>query len=116
MHKIKLLLSGVGIGIINSLFGAGGGIIAVPVLRKNGLTQKSAQASAIAVILPLSFISMVMYLLKGYFTFSDGVWFVPFGLIGSVAGTKIMGKISNKMLNLLFSMLLIYSGVRMILK
>ncbi|MBQ8504010.1 MAG: sulfite exporter TauE/SafE family protein [Clostridia bacterium] len=116
MFSIKLLLSGLGIGIINSLFGAGGGIIAVPVLKNDGLTQKSAQASAIAVILPLSIISMFIYLSKGYFSLTDGIRYLPFGFIGAVTGTKIMDKISNRLLSLIFSFLLIYSGIRMILK
>lgn len=116
MRKIKLFITGIGIGIINSLFGAGGGIIAVPILRSEGLNQRQAQASAIAVILPLSFISTVMYLIKGYFTLSDGLWFIPFGLTGAVLGTKIMKKVSNRLLNTLFSILMLYMGIRMILK
>lgn len=34
MKKIKLLFSGLMIGFINALFGAGGGIIAVALLKK----------------------------------------------------------------------------------
>ena len=116
MQKIKLLLSGVLIGIINSVFGAGGGIIAVPVLKNSGLGQRQAQANAIGVILPLTVISTVMYLIKGYFFLSDGIPFLPVGFIGAVAGTKIIKKIPDRILSVLFSLLLIYSGIRMILR
>lgn len=116
MQKIKLLLSGVLIGIINSVFGAGGGIIAVPVLKNSGLGQRQAQANAIGVILPLTVISTVMYLIKGYFFLSDGIPFLPAGFIGAVAGTKIIKKIPDRILSVLFSLLLIYSGIRMILR
>lgn len=116
MNKVKLFFCGTAIGVINSLFGAGGGIIAVPVLRSAGLDQKKAQASAMALILPLSVISMIMYLYKGYFDFADGLRFIPLGFIGAVTGTKIMGRISDKALNVIFSLLLIYSGMRMIFR
>ncbi len=115
MNQIYSLLSGVLVGIVNSLFGAGGGIIAVPILKKSGLAQKKAQASCLAVILPLTVISMFLYLKKGYFIFNDGLWFIPFGLVGTVAGILLMGKVSNKLLNILFSILMIYSGIRLIL-
>lgn len=116
MMKLKLVLSGIVIGIINSLFGAGGGMLAVPVLRKSGLQQKNAQASALAVILPLSVISTAAYLYKGYFSFYDGLRFIPFGLLGAFAGTLIMKRISEKLLQAVFSLLLIYSGLRMLLR
>lgn len=115
MNKIYSLLSGIVVGIVNSLFGAGGGIIAVPILKKAGLEQKKAQASCLAVILPLTVISMILYLKKGYFNFNDGLRFLPFGLAGTVAGTLLMGKVSNRLLNVLFSALMIYSGIRLIL-
>ncbi len=116
MQKTKLLLYGVLIGVTNSLFGAGGGIIAVPILKKEGLTQKAAQASAIAVILPLSLISAVMYLTKGYFALSDASVFIPFGFLGALLGSRLMGRFSDRLLGVLFSVLMIYSGLRMILK
>lgn len=57
------------VGIINILLGAGGGILAVPILKKNGLTQKQAQANAVAVILPLTIISFIIYIKKDYVNF-----------------------------------------------
>ena len=55
--KTKKYLFGFLIGIVNALFGAGGGMIAVPFLRTLGLSQKQAQATAICVILPLTVVS-----------------------------------------------------------
>ena len=52
--KLYLGLSGILIGALNSFFGAGGGIIAVPVLEKSGLLKKESHANAVAVILPIS--------------------------------------------------------------
>lgn len=104
------------IGFINSLLGAGGGMIAVPLLKKSKLSQNEAHASAVAVILPLTFISAVMYLLKGYVALADVSPFIIYGVVGSVFGAMILKKISPKLLKKVFSVFMIYAGIRMILR
>ena len=42
--NIKLALSGVAVGAVNGMFGAGGGMLAVPLLKRVGLTQREAHA------------------------------------------------------------------------
>ena len=61
MKKSTVGAAGALVGIVNVLLGAGGGILAVPILKKCGLTQKQAQANAVAVILPLTIISFIIY-------------------------------------------------------
>lgn len=109
-------IAGIVIGIINALFGAGGGTIAVPFIKSRAKTQKEAQASAIAVILPLSIISVSVYYYKGYFNISDALQFLPFSVLGGIAGSFIMKKISDRTLKKIFSILMIYLGTRMIFK
>ena len=41
-------------GLLNGLFGSGGGMVAVPLLEHGGLEPARAHATSIAVILPLS--------------------------------------------------------------
>ena len=63
--KIILYAGGFLIGIINGLLGAGGGMLAVPLLSKfGGMDQRTAQANSVAVILPLTVFSAVMYILR----------------------------------------------------
>ena len=53
-------------GGVNMLFGGGGGMLIVPALRYGfGIDEKKAHASAIAVVLPLSVVSAVVYTLRG---------------------------------------------------
>ena len=60
------ILSGALIGIINGLFGGGGGMIAVPVLiGLLGYPQKEAHATAIAVIAPVCAVSAAAYVFAG---------------------------------------------------
>ena len=64
MNRWLTALGGFFVGIVNSLLGAGGGLLAVPLLQKSNLTQTQAHASSIAVIFPLSLLSSVLYVLS----------------------------------------------------
>ena len=46
-NKLFTAVAGLGIGLINGLLGAGGGMLAVPLLKKMGLSQKQAHANAV---------------------------------------------------------------------
>lgn len=116
MQSAITAVAGVLIGVINAVFGAGGGTIAVPYIKSKGKTQKEAQASAIALILSLSILSTIVYYCKGFFNIGDALRFLPFSVLGGIAGSFIMKKISDKALKKAFSLLMIYLGVRMIFK
>lgn len=103
------------IGLINGLFGAGGGMLAVPLLKSCGLNQKHAHANSIAVILPLSCFSVVLYILYGNVNINLTIKLIPFGLAGAVVGTFLLRKISGKVLQRIFSLILLYAGIRMII-
>lgn len=109
-------LWGTVIGFINGMLGAGGGMVAVPVLKKCGLEAKEAHSNAVAVILPITVVSAVMYILKGFVEISDAYIYIPTGVIGSLIGTKIIQKISAPLLNGIFGGFMIYAGVRLLLK
>ena len=111
---VKKYLLGLSIGIVNGVFGAGGGMLAVPLLKKSGLDQKSAHANAVAVILPITVISAVLYITKGYVNISDSFPFIPTGLLGSIIATFILQKFSNKILQKIFAVFMIYAGVRLL--
>ena len=108
--------AGICIGFINGLLGAGGGIIAVPVLHRMGLERKQAHANAVAVMLPVSIMSAVLYLINGYVTVSDALPYIPGGIAGAVAGTYIMKKISPLWLKRIFGGFMVYAGIRLLLK
>ncbi len=104
------------VGLINSLFGAGGGLVAVPLFKRQGLSQKEAQASAISVILPLCIISAVVYRYLGYYKLSDAFGYIPFGVVGTFIGTAIMKKIPDKILRKVFAGFMIYTGINMLMR
>lgn len=103
-------------GVINGMFGAGGGMLAVPMLKKIGFEQKQAHANAVAVILPITVVSAALYLLKGTVNISDSIAYIPTGLIGSYIGTLIIRKISPMWLKRIFGGFMVYAGVRLLIK
>lgn len=115
-EKILYSLLGVLIGTVNGLLGAGGGMIAVPLLKKIGLNQADAQANAIAVIWPISVVSTMLYLISGKTQISDVLIFLPGGIAGALLGTFLLSKIPAPWLKKIFGAFMIWAGVRVWLK
>ncbi len=108
-------LGGLAVGIINGLLGAGGGMLAVPLLkRQGGLEQKKAHASAIAVILPLTLISASLYLFTKKVTFHAALPYLPAGFFGALFGIWLLPRIPDKVLRKMFAAFMIWAGVRML--
>ena len=104
------------IGTVNIILGAGGGMLTVPIYRKMGMEQKDAQINAVATILPISIVSSIIYLLNGNVNFSDTYNFLLPGLLGSIVGTFLIKKVSNQALSFIFSIFMIWAGVRLFIK
>lgn len=116
MKKIKLIVGGAAVGVINALFGAGGGMIAVPLLAKNGLSQKEAQATAVSVILPLAIISGGVYLFRDELSLMTAVPYIIPGMFGAVLGALILKRLPDRILKKIFALFMIWAGIRMVMK
>ena len=114
MKGITKIIGGLAIGTVNSALG--GGMIAVPMLRKSGMEQNRAQANAVALIMLLTAASAGIYIYTGKVTFSDALPYLPAGLIGSVLGSFILPKIPTKMLGKIFALFMLWAGVRMLMR
>lgn len=111
---LKNALFGVLIGGINGFFGSGGGIVCVPLLVKSGFERKQAHANAVAVILPITTISAVNYLLRGYVNIKDSIYFIPGGIIGAFLGAWLMKRLSTNAIRKIFGAFMIWAGWRLI--
>ncbi len=116
MSGVKKFLAGLCIGIVNVVLGAGGGMLTVPLYKKMGMEQRSAQINAVATILPITVISAVIYLLNGNVSFTDTYIYLIPGVIGSVTGTFVIRKTSNKILTIFFGIFMIWAGLRLFFK
>ena len=113
--KILTCFCSIFIGIVNGLFGAGGGMLAVPCLNYIcGLDEKSAHATAIAVILPLFLVSTIVYAIGGNYR-KEVILPVVIGVtIGGILGALFLKKISPNALSFLFYALMTFAGFKMI--
>ncbi len=112
--KTEKIFCGAAVGAANSLFGGGGGMIAVPLLQKTGLDARRAHATAILLILPVSLFSFLFYVFRG--VYDVGV-LIPTALgvtAGGAVGAKLLGRLPVKLVNVLFALLQAFAGVSLL--
>lgn len=110
------ILTGSSAGLINGLFGGGGGMLVVPMLSNLLHYQsKKAHATAILIILPLSIVSGILYFLFGSFDFSVGIPVIVGAVIGGGAGALLLSKMSAKWVVYIFCLIMVIAGGKMLL-
>lgn len=115
--NVKLVIIGIIAGLINGLFGSGGGTIVVPSLVFiMGLEDYKAHATAISIILPLSIISTIIYLVKNSIPIKASILVAVGGILGSYTGAKLLNKVPVNILRKVFGSAIIYTAIRMVLK
>lgn len=116
-NKIKLISIGIVTGLINGLFGSGGGTIVVPALVfLLGVNDYKAHATAISIILPLSIISTIIYFTNKSIPIKIAFSVAIGGIIGSFIGAKTLNKIPINILRKIFGGVIIYTAIRIIWK
>ena len=104
-------------GGINGLLGTGGGIVLVYMLSL--LTDNNSKdnfATTLCATLPVSAISVIVYFKNSNVDAELLLKLAIPAVIGGVAGAFIVDKINKKWLNVIFAVLVIYSGICMIFK
>ena len=106
-------LSGLGAGILNGLFGGGGGLLLIPGLRLLARADESAIfPTSVAVMLPVSLLTLFLSSLTTPLPWIDA-W--PY-LIGSAAGGILAGVLGKKIpvlwLHRILGVMLLWGGVR----
>lgn len=109
----KNIIIGASAGIISGLFGAGGGLILVPILvHYLKLGEKEARATTIFCILPMVITSGIIYSNNDLINWDIAIKCALGGIIGSIIGTKLLKSLSNKVLKITFIIFLIYVSIR----
>lgn len=119
-YRAHLLIGAIS-GTINGLLGAGGGIIITyffsHVLNEEQKSKNAVFVNAVATMLPISIVSLILYIKRGYITFENGLLSLfPSAIIGGLLGAFLLTKLKLKTVKLLFSILVIISGFLMIIK
>lgn len=121
MKKIKLkqvlILIGVGFvgGVINGLFGAGAGLLLVPLIKiVSKLEEKKVHATTLSCVMMMCVVNSIVFFINKQIDFGLTLWCLIGSLAGAVLGTFLLQKFKNKVISLIFSCLLVLSGVLMI--
>lgn len=103
-------------GFINGLFGSGGGMTLLPVLKRQGLSQHEAHASSLCVTFALSLVSTGLYLWDGRFSFETVFPYLPGGVLGAILGGLLLNKIPPLLLRRFFGLLVLLAGGRLLFR
>jgi len=114
MKNTRKIAIGLIAGLFNGLFGAGGGVAAVPLLERAGVEAKKSHATSVALIFMLSLVSAGMYALKGKLDVTTAFMFIPGGLAGAFVGAFLLKKIPNSLLRRVSGIIMLISAVRML--
>ena len=112
----KCLIAGGLAGLLNGLFGAGGGLVLVPLfIGWLKIDEKKAFATSIAVILPLSIVSYALFCIRGGNVWSDALPYLFGGIVGGWLSIRLFRTISTQWLHRLFSLLIFYGAIKAVL-
>lgn len=115
MKKYGPWISGAAAGVVNGLFGAGGGMVLLPLLSKTtDLKDKEIFANCVAIILPLSLVSAAVYLLRGGSFAQESVPYLIGGAIGGVIAGLLLKKLKAKWLHRALGLFIIWGGIRLL--
>lgn len=108
---IKKIIIGIIAGFFSGLFASGGGLILLPAcIYFLDLNEKEARATTIFAILPMVLTSTIFYYKNNYIDWNIGIKTAIGGVIGGFIGAKLLNKINNKYLKIIFIVFLFYAA------
>lgn len=113
--SFRQILTGLFTGAVNGLFGGGGGMVVVPLMKNMlGYQEKYAHATAILVIAPVCAASAVTYIINGYFSPQVIIPAAIGSIIGGIVGAELLDRLSSFWLNAVFLIVMFAAGIRML--
>lgn len=112
MRKLFLVIAGSAAGLVNGLFGAGGGMVLVPALgKRTGLNEKERFPASIAIIAPICIISL-LFSARWQLTFRQVLPYLAGSAVGGIAA-GLWGKyIPTVWLHRILGVLILWGGIR----
>jgi uncharacterized protein len=111
---LALVFFGVAVGVTSGLFGVGGGTLVVPFLTLAvGLSQQSAGATSLLVILPTAIAGSLVLRRRGVGDLGLALRFGVVGAVGSVLGALLALALSGSALRLVFAVFVGLVGLRL---
>ena len=109
--RSRMVLAGAAAGAVNGLFGAGGGMILVPLLTSmSDLEEDEIFPSSVSIILPICLISLVLGSQR--ISLGHALPYLLGGLIGGLIAGRTEQKIPVKWLHRILGILILWGGIR----
>lgn len=103
-------------GFVNGLLGTGGGILLVVVSELCGVKPKTAHATALSIVLPLTIVSVVMYFKSGNLQIVPAIVVGVSGSVGGFVGARLLKKTPDFWLKIFFGITILVLGITMLLR
>jgi uncharacterized membrane protein YfcA len=116
IFMIGLVILGVIAGGLSGLIGIGGGIIIIPALIFIfGMSQKMAQGTTLALLIPpIGLLAALTYYKQGYVDIRVAAIIIVGFVIGSLFGARFAVKLPADALSKIFAVTLIIVGIKML--
>ena len=113
--KTGATISGTAAGAIHGLFGAGGGMVLIPLLSAlAGITGTDLFPNSVAVILPISLVTLSVTALRTPLPWPEAIPWMIGSAVGGILAGHFGKKIPVKWLHRVLGLMILYGGVRYI--
>lgn len=116
MKKKKLwmlILAGGAAGTVNGLFGAGGGMVLVPLLSGlAGMDDNQIFPASVSIILPICIVSLAFGAMNGIFAWKEALPYLIGSAIGGILAGLFGKKIPTVWLHRILGLLILWGGIR----
>lgn len=113
---LLLIMTGVFAGLLSGSMGVGGAVVVIPMLVfVLGMTQKSAQGTSLAFMIPpVGILAAINYWKEGYVNWKYAAILALSFMIGAYFGSEIAMKIPEKVMTKIFGVFLLLISLKMI--
>lgn len=107
------IVAGMGAGLINGLFGAGGGMVLVPLLSLlTDTADDEIFPTSVSIILPVCLVSLGFSLVQESISWSNALPYLLGSAVGGMAAGFWGKKIPTQWLHKLLGILILWGGIR----
>lgn len=111
-ENIKLIIVGGLSGMINGFFGAGAGLLLVPLTSYVGhLESKKAHATTLACVTIMCACCSIIYFASNILDYKLLMLCLIGSVIGALIGSKLLKDLKNNIIDLIFALALVGAGV-----
>ena len=111
--KLKTAIAGAVAGAVSGLFGAGGGMLLVPLLTAlTDIEEEEVFPASVSTILPIGVVSLSIYATASPLPFSAALPYLLGGFVGGIIAGKTGNKIPVKWLHRFLGIIILWGGYR----